>query len=289
MTLIAGIDEAGRGPIIGPLVIAGVLIDEKDEQKLKAAGVKDSKLLDKATRERLFDEIKGIAKSFLIIEVPAGEVDDAVFGKGGLNLNSLEARKTALILNSLNPAVAYVDSPSNNLSAYRQLLASQLENPKMKVIAEHKADVNYPVVGAASILAKVRRDREIERIKKEIRIDFGSGYLSDPKTAAFLEMHHEGHGSIFRKSWLPYQQKLSSKFQSTLERYSSSHQNGSQNKEIVQKLKKLEKLGYTEVPVSSTHEQIRMRGACTITLYKNGKLLIQGNEGDKEKIEKLLV
>src|SRR3989338_1299003 len=160
--LICGIDEAGRGPIIGPMVMAGALIREEDEKKLKAMGVKDSKLLLPKERERLFDGIREIAKDSVILVIGPEEIDDAVQGKDGLNLNRLEAKKTAEILNTLKPNIVYVDCPSNNTSAYNHLLGSQLTFKPKKLITEHKSDTRYVVVGAASILAKVTRDREIE-------------------------------------------------------------------------------------------------------------------------------
>ncbi len=283
--LICGIDEAGRGPIIGPMVMAGALFSEEDEKKLKAMGVKDSKLLLPKERERLFDDIREIAKDSVILIIGPEEIDDAVQGKEGLNLNRLEAKKTAEILNALKPNVAYVDCPSNNTSAYNRLLGSQLTFKPKKLITEHKADTRYVAVGAASILAKVTRDREIEKIKEKIGKDFGSGYLSDQKTVAFFDKHHHDYPHLFRKSWAPYQQKLNSKFQSTLEQFSASV-SSPQNAEIIEKLKKLESLGYVPAPVSSAHEQFRMKGECTVTLYTNGKILVQG-EG-RERIEKIL-
>jgi ribonuclease HII len=218
--LIAGIDEAGRGPIIGPMVMAGVLIDDSDEHKLKELGVKDSKLLSPKEREGMFESIQSIAKSFSILIASPQEIDDAVFGKDNLNLNKLEAKKTAQILNTLQPEIAYIDCPSNNIKAYNDLLFHQLLFKPKKLITEHKADANYLVAAAASILAKVTRDNEIEAIKKKIKIDFGSGYLSDPKTAPFFEQHYLANADIFRKSWKPYQDKLKKQFQSTLEGFS---------------------------------------------------------------------
>ncbi|MEK6942939.1 MAG: ribonuclease HII [Nanoarchaeota archaeon] len=218
--IICGIDEAGRGPLIGPMVMAGVLIDEKDEAKFKAIGVKDSKLLTPFQRKDLFDKIKSISKKYKIIIVQPDEIDDAVFGKGGLNLNWLEANTSVKILNELNPEKAIVDAPSPNIKKYTEYIREKLDNKKVKLVLEHKADVNYPVVGAASILAKVTRDNEIEKIKKQIGIDFGSGYMSDPKTSEFLKKHHNKFPEIFRKSWAPYQKIADKKMQKNLSDFS---------------------------------------------------------------------
>ena len=86
----------------------------------------------------------------------------------------------------------------------------------MKLVLEHKADLNYPVVSAASILAKVTRDAEIEKIKKEIGVDFGSGYMSDPRTSEFLKKNYKKYPEIFRKSWAPYQKIIGAKSQKNL-------------------------------------------------------------------------
>ena len=286
-TYICGIDEAGRGPVIGPMVIAGVLIDKEDEPKLKAIGAKDSKLLTPYEREQMFEGIKKIAKDHVILIIQASEIDDAVRGIDGLNLNRLEAKKTAQILNSLKPDIAYVDSPSTNLSAYSSLIQSQL-TIKTKLICEHKADANYLSAAAASILAKVTRDREIERIKKEIGIDIGSGYPSDPKTVSFLDKHYLSHANLFRKSWSSYTNRANRKFQSTLEGFSQSIKKQDANPEMAEKLRTLEPLGYSIVPTTSEHEQMRLKGECTVTLYTNGKVLIQGNQKVKEKILEFL-
>ena len=202
--LICGIDEAGRGPVIGPLVMAGVLIKEKDESKLSDIGVKDSKLLTKQQRNALYDKIIKIVKKYKIIITEPEEIDKAVKGENNLNLNWLEANKSAEIINTLNPEKAIIDCPSNNINKYKDYLSKKIKDKKTELILEHKADLNYPVVAAASILAKVTRDNEIEKIKKKIKVDFGSGYPADPVTREFLEKNHHKYQKIFRKSWSSY-------------------------------------------------------------------------------------
>ena len=214
--LICGIDEAGRGPLIGPMVMAGVVIDEADESKFRSMGVKDSKLLTPIQREDLFEGVKNISKKYKILIIGPQEIDDAVNGKDGLNLNWLEAVNSAKILNELNPEKAIIDSPSPNIEKYTEYIRKKVNSKSMKLVLEHKADLNYPVVSAASILAKVTRDEEIEKIKKKIGIDFGSGYMSDPRTSEFLRKYHSKFPEIFRKSWAPYQKIASAKKQSSL-------------------------------------------------------------------------
>ena len=203
--LICGIDEAGRGPVIGPLVMCGVLVEQKDEEKLKNIGVKDSKLLTPNQREGLFKKITGIAKRYKLLVIPPREIDMAV-ESDKINLNKLEAMKSAWIINYLSPDVAYIDCPSNNINNYTDYLKKYIFNGKIRIIAEHKADFKYPTVSAASILAKVTRDNEIGKIKKKIGIDIGSGYPSDEVTIRFLKKHHESYPEIIRKSWATYRE-----------------------------------------------------------------------------------
>ena len=290
MALICGIDEAGRGPVIGPLVMCGLLVKEEDEKKLVKLQVKDSKLLTRERREFLFDKIKGISYKDEIVIINPDEIDHAVNNHDGLNLNKLEARKSAEMINLLNPDKAIIDAPSNNIKSYKQYLLNCINDKKIELVLEHKADLNYPVVSAASILAKVTRDNEIEKIKKKIRIDFGSGYMTDPKTIDFLEKYYEEYPDLFRKSWFPYQDILNKKFQKKLEDFSQFIEKvEGKNEKIIDKLKKLQDFGYKFVPTSTEHESVRMKGPCAITLYKNGKLLIQGKEENKKAVEKLIV
>ncbi len=287
--LICGIDEAGRGPVLGPLVMCGLLVKEEDEKELVKLKVRDSKLLTKVKREFLFDKIKDISYKYEIIAIYPDEIDHAVNNHDGLNLNKLEAIKSAEIINLLKPDKAIVDAPSNNIKSYKQYLFELINNKKIELILEHKADLNYPIVSAASILAKVTRDNEIEKIKKKIKIDFGSGYMSDSKTVNFLEKYYEKYPELFRKSWLPYRDIVNKKFQSKLEDFSQFIEKVEKKHEkITDKLKKLEDFGYKFIPTSTEHEHVRMKGPCTITLYKNGKLLIQGKEEHKKSVEKLI-
>jgi len=194
------------------------------------------------------------------------------------------------MINLLNPDKAIIDAPSNNIKSYKQYLLNCINDKKIELVLEHKADLNYPVVSAASILAKVTRDNEIEKIKKKIRIDFGSGYMTDPKTIDFLEKYYEEYPDLFRKSWFPYQDILNKKFQKKLEDFSQFIEKvEGKNEKIIDKLKKLQDFGYKFVPTSTEHESVRMKGPCAITLYKNGKLLIQGKEENKKAVEKLIV
>ncbi len=206
MTLHLGIDEAGRGPIIGPMCFGAVLIDEKQEKILKMLDVKDSKLLTPERREFLFTQIKKNVIASAVLIISPKEIDKSLAEK--VNLNQLEARKIAELINLLSKkfekANIIVDCPSTNILAWRNYLLNYIKNPEKIVLkCEHKADKNHIEVGAASILAKVTRDKEIEKIKHKIDIDIGSGYPSDPVTIEFLKKYSSKFkdSGIFRKSW----------------------------------------------------------------------------------------
>jgi len=215
--LICGIDEAGRGPLIGPMVMCAVKIRKEDEQKLVALGVKDSKLLTAKTREFLYDKIIEIAKGYEIAIVEPHEIDAAVFSQTS-NLNWLEATTSAKLLNVLKPDSAILDCPSPNIKAYHDFVNKLLEK-KLDMTCAHHADRDFVVVGAASIIAKVTRDAEVEKIRKKIGKDFGSGYLTDPKMKGFAEKYWDKYPEIFRHSWAPYMKLAGLKKQKKLDSY----------------------------------------------------------------------
>jgi len=170
--MIAGIDEAGKGCVIGPLVVAGIACDRID--KLVSLGVKDSKKLSHSRRIELAEEIRKIAW-VEVTKVEAERLDELMKFK---SLNEVLRDCYAELIRRLKPEIAYVDSPD----VIPERLSRELEElTGVKVFAEHKADEKYPVVSAASIIAKVEREREIERLKEKFG-DFGSGYASDPRT-----------------------------------------------------------------------------------------------------------
>lgn len=217
--MLLGIDDAGRGPLIGPMILSGVLIEKDQESKIKKLDVKDSKLLYHSTRIRLSKEIKSLAKSKVVV-ASAEDIDNSL--ASGTNLNTLEAIKTAEIINELNnpkkQITVIVDCPSINTMAWRKNLIGYIKHPgNLNVKCEHKADANHPVVSAASILAKVKREEEVETLKKKYG-DFGSGYPSDPKTKQFLKENGTKlqDSGIFRKSWATWKKMFPDKKQQTL-------------------------------------------------------------------------
>ena len=215
---IVGIDEAGRGPVIGPLVIAGVIVEKEKRKELeewfKNLGVKDSKKILPVRRERIYEELIQKVKYSVKVITPE-EIDHTLLNTNS-NLNWLEADYSIEIINELNAKEAILDCPSTNPQKYSEYV--QIKTPKIRLIVEHKADDTYLLVGAASIIAKVTRDKLIENIKKEIKIDFGSGYPSDPKTQEFLKKNYNKF-NIFRKSWSSYQKIISKKEQLNLKKF----------------------------------------------------------------------
>ena len=161
--IISGVEEAGRGPVIGPMVMAICTIKEEDESKLTMLGVKDSKMLSPKERERLYKEIIKVVEAYKIKIIPAKQIDAALNDRT-LNLNLLEANISAELINALKPDKTILDCPSTNIPAYRNYVKDKVTS-KTEIIAEHKADVNHPIVSAASILAKVTRDKKIQELK----------------------------------------------------------------------------------------------------------------------------
>jgi ribonuclease HII len=203
---IAGVDDAGRGPIIGPLVIGGIVVSEAQMKELLTIGVRDSKLLSAQTRTRLAAKIRELATKVSVVEVQPKEIDDVVLhGERLRKLNYLEAKLMAQVIAQLAPAEAYVDASDVNEERYGKTIMEFLpaELKAVRIISEHHADRTYPVVSAASIIAKVRRDEAVETLRGEYG-DFGSGYVTDPKTMRFLKEwrgKHAEYPPIVRLSW----------------------------------------------------------------------------------------
>lgn len=204
--LILGIDDAGRGPVIGPMILAGCLIDETIEKEFKKLGIKDSKELTPKRREFLANIIREKAETFEIVITYPIEIDNKL--TSGTNLNHLEALKIAEIINKINKGYkrikVIIDCPSVGIVKWTDFLKMKIDNlSNLEIVCEHKADKNHISVSAASILAKSAREKEMDALKKIYGEEIGSGYTSDPSTIKFLERNAEIHqdSGIFRKTW----------------------------------------------------------------------------------------
>ena len=201
--LMAGVDEAGRGSVIGPLVIAGVSVEENDLPKLVDIGVKDSKLLSPQKRETLATQIRKLALNCHVVFLSPVEIDRVVeTGKRLHRLNRFEAQAMARVIAILKPDVAYVDASDVLADRFGEHIAENLDFT-LKIVSEHKADITYPIVSAASIIAKVERDRAISSLQKK-HGNLGCGYPSDSNTINFLGDWIRKFGSypdFVRKSW----------------------------------------------------------------------------------------
>jgi len=215
---ILGIDEAGRGPVIGPLVVAGVLIKKSDERILKKLGVRDSKLLSPEKREILEGEIKKRAKNVRVVIIPARQIDEYM---KKISLNQIEMDAMINIINTIGDTdKTIIDLPSTS-KTFVPDLESKL-TAKTRITAEYKADVNHISVGAASIIAKVERDRQVRALEKEHGLELGSGYPSDPATKRYMESlvrSRDTFPDYVRKSWKTTKDILEKKTQKTLARF----------------------------------------------------------------------
>jgi ribonuclease HII len=193
--LNCGVDEAGRGCVLGPLVLAACTLNEEQESFFRGLGVKDSKLLSKPKRESLFNIIKEKSTDYSIIVIPAEELNVLM---NRYSLNEIEAIKTAEMVKNLKIKIdsLILDCPDTSPEKYKTRMVTnfiQLKyDYKFNIVSEHKADLNYMSVSCASVLAKVIRDRMIEDLTG-LSI---SGYSSDPKTIDYLKKYIIEHKKI---------------------------------------------------------------------------------------------
>nr|AIF14369.1 ribonuclease HII (rnhB) [uncultured marine thaumarchaeote KM3_67_B07] len=195
---ICGVDEAGRGSMLGPLVVAGITISRSKINLLKKLGVRDSKKLSPVARERLYKKIIEVVDDYHVIRISPRIIDKSVSNH---SLNHLEAKYMAKVISKLSPSTAFVDSCDVNSKRFGKEISNLTSNTKIR--SYHHADSKFITVSAASILAKVSRDRAITRLSK--KHDIGSGYPSDPKTKIFVKksIRRNQNLTFLRKSWKP--------------------------------------------------------------------------------------
>lgn len=197
LILQCGGDEAGRGAILGPLVLGMVAVKSSNIHRLSEIGVRDSKILSEKRRTQLFGEISDIVDDIKVGIIYPKEINEAMINH--ISLNELEAVRFAGLFDKIDKdiGVVYLDSPDViperfgtrfKMQSSKSTAVVGIKTPRVKgvryarIISEHKADSKYPVVSAASIIAKVTRDREIKKLEKQLKIPIGSGYPSDYKT-----------------------------------------------------------------------------------------------------------
>ncbi|MFP4115702.1 MAG: ribonuclease HII [Candidatus Aenigmatarchaeota archaeon] len=217
--LVLGVDEAGRGAVVGPLCIAAVVVEENRQEKLERMGVDDSKKLSRQRREELEDEIKDVLEDFAVVKIPAEAIDEEMKRK---SLNLIESERMAELIEALRPDKAIVDATEAKTENVKRTIQSLLDEEvreEVEIVSENHADENYPVVSAASILAKVTRDRSVSGLEEKLNQEIGNGYPSDGRTKEFLKKMIEEDGRfsrVVRESWTTAERIIKEKEQGNL-------------------------------------------------------------------------
>ena len=183
------------------MIICGICFLNTHLEILSKIGVKDSKKLSPDKRSKLSHFLKKNCLSYNITTATVSEIDERINRK--ITLNRLEELKMAEIINDLRADMIYIDAADVNEKRFGKSIRKLLEFDPKLIISEHKADEKYPIVSAASILAKHERDSIIAQLR-QVYGDFGSGYTSDKKTINFLRQwisKHKSFPPFVRKSW----------------------------------------------------------------------------------------
>ncbi|MDY6776561.1 MAG: ribonuclease HII [Candidatus Nanohaloarchaea archaeon] len=216
---VLGIDEAGRGAVVGSMFVGGVLVDEDDLEELEQLGLKDSKKLSDDEREGFVPRIEELAEDTLVKEVTADQIDEM---RQIMSLNVIELKVFAEIIEELEPDRAFIDLPEPDGERFANKIRKELPDgfKDVDIVAEHEADSNYPVVSAASILAKSGRESHTAELKEKYGVDFRTGYPHDEDTIGFLKEYLQENGELpeeTRMSWSTAQDIIKESEQSGLE------------------------------------------------------------------------
>lgn len=189
--------------MLGSLFVGGVLVDEDDMDELDSLDLKDSKELSDADREGFVAPIKELAVDTVVKEVTASEIDEL---REVTNLNVIELRTFASIIEQLEPDKAFIDLPEPDGERFADKIRKELPDgfKDVEMVAEHEADDTYPIVSAASILAKSAREAHTAELKEKYGVDFRTGYPHDQDTIDFLKDYLAEHGKLpeeTRMSW----------------------------------------------------------------------------------------
>ncbi|KAL7184910.1 hypothetical protein ACSBR2_026956 [Camellia fascicularis] len=209
---IMGIDEAGRGPVLGPMVYGCLYCARSYQKTLSSLNFADSKTLKEEKREELFENLKADESIGWAVDViDPRELSAKMLQKNKINLNEISHNSAmGLVSRVLNMGVllteVYVDTVGDP-EKYRIRLSERF--PSIKFVVAKKADSLYPAVSGASIVAKVTRDQALrdwvlDETAENIHRNFGSGYPGDPETKSWLEDHQHsvfGFPTLVRFSW----------------------------------------------------------------------------------------
>ncbi|MBN1324049.1 MAG: ribonuclease HII [Methanotrichaceae archaeon] len=209
MALLLGVDEAGKGPVIGSMFVAGVVVEEEKLFDLAAMGVKDSKLLSANRRDILASRICNLSDDHYVLEVKASVIDEL---RQIMTMNEIMVRAHSQVVQRLKADKGILDAADVDERRFCRRVCED-SGTSIDLVAEHKADRNHLIVAAASIVAKHRRDRSIRDLEQRAGAIIGSGYPSDPKTIRFIEGWIKEHGVLpacTRKTWATAQRLIGS-------------------------------------------------------------------------------
>lgn len=217
---VLGLDEAGRGPVIGSMFIGGYMLEEDKNGFLEDLDVKDSKKLSDKKRDRIEEQLEEKGEKFLK-EITAEEIDQL---REVMSLNEIETQAFADVIERAEPDKVILDLPEPNAERYIKKVKAELPASlqDIEIIAEHGADDTYPIVSAASIVAKTRRERHVEELHEKYGCDFGSGYPHDPPVKEFLRKYFSENGELpsdTRMSWSSSQKIIEEESQSGLSEF----------------------------------------------------------------------
>lgn len=200
---VLGLDEAGRGSVLGSMFVGGVLVKEEDKSKLDDLGLKDSKKLSDRKREGFVPQIKELASTTVVKEVTAQQIDEL---RETVSLNKIEIEVFLKVIEELEPDKVIIDLLGSDGDKFKLELKARLgeEFEELEIVAENKADVNYPIVSAASILAKSSREANVRQIEDKYEIELKTGYPHDQLALQFMRNFLEDNGELppeARSSW----------------------------------------------------------------------------------------
>lgn len=210
-----GVDEAGKGPVLGPMVAACVVADPDALPE----GIDDSKKLSEETRETLDQQLRADSSVRVgVSRISTERIDDPATDMNTLTVAAHADAISRVVSDSTTAGVA--DGADTDASRFARRVTEHVD-ASIEITAEHGADETYPLVGAASVIAKVERDRTVAALCEEYG-DVGSGYPSDPTTRAFLTDYVGEHGRLpdcARASWKTAKEALAAAEQSALDSF----------------------------------------------------------------------